>query len=259
MFSIHIYRSTFLAVGLLCFSLQGRAQYFNYAPNAIQFCQLKDKYDSSLGVGYGRTLSSRSLEMQVAFSPLRHGAVMVNYMDARRKAVTRQQDIGTSSQFAEIGIGAYESTVHGTASVFVGYGQGTIFTNYQLNRTVSFDFRRWFIQPALVYRRNLFEYGVALRVNHLVYYHAEIDYSISSDELQRIQAIESKTPIFLPELGLHAGIVLAPCTFMLNITNLFYDVSSFNFERMSHTFLLSFNLGSMYKRKKQPNADGILR
>ena len=253
-----LYRYTFLAAGMLLFALPGVAQFYTYAPNAMQFCQLQKKYDSSLGGGFGRTLRSRSIELQAAFSPIRHGAVMVNYFDARRGAVTRQQEVGSSSHFAEFGIGAYEATAHGTASLFVGYGQGAIFNNYPLNRIASFDFRRWFIQPNIVYQRNRFECGIALRFNRLVYHHAEIDYSINTNDLQRVQAIESRSPFFLPELGLHAGIVFSPCTIMLNVTSLFYGGASFNFERLNHTLLLTLDLDSIYRRKKKPAADGII-
>ena len=132
-----LYRYAFLAAGMLCFVLPGGAQHCTYAPNSISFCQLQKKYDSSLGGGIGRTLNSRSIELQAAFSPIKHGAVMVNYFDARRKGVTKQQETDSSSQFAEIGIGAYEATAHGTASIFVGFGQGSVFNNYSFNRIAS--------------------------------------------------------------------------------------------------------------------------
>ncbi len=248
-----IYCPVVLVIGLCLLPTRSFSQQYNYAPNAIHFCVLEKKHDSSLSGGFGRGGDVNSLELQAACSPVEHGAVMVNYFNARRKAVKTQQAEGTSSQFAEIGIGAYESAARGTGSLFIGYGQGSIFSNYHLNRTVCFDLKRWFIQPALVFQSHNFEWGLALRFTHLIYAHAEVDFSITESDLRSVQAIESDSPFFVPEFGVHAGIVFRPCTFSLNLTNLFYDVNTYNFARINNTFLLTVDLGTIYQKKKKPN------
>lgn len=229
-------------------------QQFNYAPNSIYYCQLQGRYDSSLGAGLRRGSDTNGTEWQLAFSPVKHGAVMLNYFDGHHKAIRKQQEEGSSSQSAEIGLGAYETLAHGTASLFIGYGQGSIFSNYSLSRSVALDLQRWFIQPAMIFRNHNFEWGLALRFNRLVYSHAEVDFSISESDLQPLQAIEAQSPFFIPEFGLHAGIVFKPCTLTIDMTSLFYDTNTFNFERLNSAFLLTVDLGFFYQRKKEPKA-----
>ena len=247
-----INRPVLLIIGFCLLTTRSFSQHYNYAPNSIHYCLLQKKYDGSLSGGFGRGGDANSLEWQGAYSPLEHGAIMVNYFNALRKTVKKQREEGTSSQFAEVGIGAYESAARGTGSLFVGYGQGSIFSNYNLNRTVSFDLQRWFIQPALVFQGHNFEWGLALRFNHLVYSHAEVDFSISESDLRAVQAIEAESPFFVPEFGLHAGMVFHSCTFSLNLTSLFYDVDTFNFARSNNTFLLTVDLDALYHRSKKP-------
>ena len=235
---------------LLPWAISSFGQHATYAPNSIHFCQLQKKYAATLSGGIGRGNSFSSMEWQAAFSPIRHGAIMINYFDAHRKAVLRQEEEGSSSGFGEIGVGAYETTALGTASLFVGFGLGSVFNNYTFDRAASFDLQRWFIQPSIVRHSKNFEWGVALRFTRLVYSHGIVDYSIAETDLRAVRAIEAKSPFFIPELGLHAGMTFSPFTLSLNLTNVFYAASTYNFERVNSSFLLSLDLGSLYKRKQ---------
>ena len=241
---------------LLPWATSSFAQHANYAPNSIHFCQLQKKYAVTLGGGFGRGSSFASTEWQAAFSPVEHGAIMINYFDAHRSPVQRKEEEGTSSRFGEIGIGAYETTAIGTASIFVGYGQGSIFNNYVLNRAASFNMSRWFIQPAIVRHSSNFEWGIALRFNRLIYSDGEVDYSIADYDLRAVQAIEARSPFFIPELGLHVGLTFSPCTFSMNLTSVFYAANRYNFDRINSSFLLTLDIGRFYQKKqKKPLED----
>jgi len=228
------------------------SQQYNYAPNSIHYCQLTKKYDSRLSAGIAvRFNRIGGNEFQGSFAATNHLAVMINYMDATHKNVSRQQQPGTSSRFGEVGIGFYESAQRGKASVFAGYGRGNIFNNYYLNRTASFDFQRWFLQPAIIFGDQDFEWGVALRFTHLLYSSAQVDYGIPESDLRTIKAIDAKAPFFLPEFGLHAAMNFRRGSFILNLTSLFYDARPYNFRRINPTMLFCLDLGTFYQQKKK--------
>ncbi len=239
-----------LAVLLVLGAAKNVAQNFNYAPNSIHFCQLQNKYAATLSVGLGQGNNFISREWQAAFSPIEHGAIMINYFDEHKKAVLEREEEGGSSGFGEIGIGAYEHTESGTASIFVGFGKGSIFNNYVLKRATSFDFQRWFVQPTILRYNKNFEWGVALRFNYLAYSHGEVDYSISDYDLRAVKALAAKSPFFLPELGLHAGLNFSLFTGSINLTSLFYAAYTFNFEKVNSSLMFTFNVGKLYQKKK---------
>ncbi len=245
--------SSFFPVLLIClFTAPIVAQQFNYAPNAIHFCQVRQKYDSSLGLGYSFGINSRGADWQLAFSPVKNVALMMNYLDASSKQVKKQLIEGSSSRFAEIGVGAYESAGRGVASLFIGYGQGSIFSNYVQRYKASFDLHRWFIQPAMVFESKNFAGGLALRFTRLAYAKAEVDYSLPPEDLRSIQAIEAKSPIFIPEFGMHTAIKAGHCQFSLNVTSLFYDANTYNFQRLTTTLMLTVDVGATYQKEQAP-------
>lgn len=248
--NFQIRQSVILLVILLTLATNIFAQHYNYAPNSIHFCQLQKKYAATLSgsLSLGNALSGK--EVQVAFSPIKHGAILINYFDAQHNAIRRQEDEGTSSRFGEIGIGAYETTDRGTASIFAGVGKGSLFSNYTLNRTASFDLERWFIQPTILRRSRNFEWGVALRFNHLIYSQGKVDYSIDDYDLRAVRALEERSPFFIPELGLHAGLSFSLFTFSVNLTNVFYAANTYNFERINSSLMVTFDVGNIGRKKR---------
>lgn len=243
-------KSAILLALLLILATNMFAQHYSYAPNSIYFCQLQKKYAATLSGSLSRGNAFSGRELQAAFSPIKHGAILINYLDAQRNAVRRQEDEGTSSRFAEIGIGAYETTNLGTVSIFAGFGKGSIFSNYMLNRVASFDLERWFIQPSILRRSKNFEWGVALRFNRLIYSNGSVDYSIDDYDLRAVRALEERSPFFIPELGLHAGLSFSLFTFSVNLTNVFYAANTYNFERINSSLMLTFDVGNVGKKKK---------
>ncbi len=245
-----IRQSVILLVLLLTLATNILAQHYNYAPNSIHFCQLQKKYAATLSGSLSRGNAFSGRELQAAFSPIKHGAILINYLDAQRNAVRRQEDEGTSSRFAEIGIGAYETTDLGTVSIFAGFGKGSIFSNYIYNHAASFDMERWFVQPTILRRNKGFEWGIALRFNRLIYSRGRVDYSIEEDDLRAVRALAERSPFFIPELGLHAGLSFSLFTFSVNLTNVFYAARTYNFERVNSSLMLTFDVGNIGQKKK---------
>ena len=243
-------QSAILLALLLTLATNLSAQYYNYAPNSIYFCQLQKKYAATLSGSLSRGNDFSGKELQVAFSPIKHAAILINYFDAQRDAVRRQEDEGTSSRFGELGVGVYETTDLGTVSIFAGVGKGSVFSNYTLDRAASFDLERWFIQPSILRRNKNFEWGVALRFNRLIYSQGKVDYSIDDYDLRAVRALEERAPFFIPELGLRAGLSFSLFTFSVNLTNVFYTTRTYNFERVNSNLMLTFDVGKIGQKKK---------
>lgn len=236
---------------LLLSAVQVEAQHFYYAPNAVHIPTLADRNDATLTVGVGRGSGYRALEAQVAYSPLRHVGIMFNYFNAGAKAVEQQTAVGGRQRFAEGGIGAYQQGKLGTASLFVGYGQGYVFNHYGQDLYSRFQVARLFVQPSLMYHDKYFRGGLAFRFNRLVYTEGETAFNIDDQQLMAIRNIEERSPLFLPELGIHVGMDFSPFSLNLSLTNIFPKTYNLNFARFNSSLSLTFDLGKVLKKKEE--------
>jgi hypothetical protein len=227
------------------------AQHFYYAPNAAHIPTLAYRNDASLTLGVGRGSGFRALEAQMAYSPMNHVGIMFNYFGAGDKGVERQEEIGGLQRFAEGGVGAYQHAEKGTASLFVGYGQGFVHNYYGQERYSRFQVTRVFVQPSLMYHDKYFRGGLALRFNRLVYTEGETAFNIEEQELQAIRTIEERSPFFLPEMGIQVGMELSPFSLNLSLTNIFPKTYNMNFARFNSNFSLTFNLGKVMRKQKK--------
>ena len=244
-------KSLFIFAFAMTLPFWAKSQYYNYAPNTLNIPCFAQKGDAGITIGWGRGDAFQALELQGVYSPLPHLAVMANYFSARISAVRTFADQGTDSYFWEAGLGAYEQMPKGSASLFAGYGAGSLFSNYQpgandLNSTLGL--RRWFLQPGLAYRSNFFQAALALRLSRLDYSRGEVSFSIESPYLDYIRNVENDAPFFLPELGLQAGIRIKPITVSLSITSVFPNTDNLNFARLNAN--LSVGIGFSTGRKK---------
>ena len=241
-----------LVSALLLGTVQLAAQHFYYAPNAVHIPTLAGRHDAALTVGVGRGTGYRALEAQVAYSPLRHVGIMVNYFSAGSKDVENQKEVGGRQRFAEGGIGVYEHAKKGTLSLFVGYGQGYVHNYYNQERYSRFQITRMFVQPSLMYHDKYFRGGLAFRFNHLTYTEGETAFNIEDEELMAIRTIEERSPFFLPELGIHVGMDFSPFSLNLSLTNIFSKTYNLNFARFNSNFSITFDIGKVVtKGKKQ--------
>ncbi len=241
-------RFLLLVSAALLGTAQLAAQHFYYAPNAVHIPTLADRHDAALTLGVGRGSGYRALEAQVAYSPLRHVGIMVNYFSAGSKDVENQKEVGGRQRFAEGGIGMYQRAKKGSASLFVGYGQGYVYNYYDQERYSRFQLERWFVQPSLMYHDKYFRGGVAFRFNHLRYTGGETAFNIEEQELQAIRTIEERSPFFLPELGIHVGMDFSPFSLNLSLTNIFSKTYNLNFARFNSNFSITFDIGKVVKK-----------
>lgn len=242
-----------LIICVLGLWVQGKTecQTYNYAPNAVHLPILTQSGDGTLGIGWGRGNAFQSLELQGAYSPMQHLAVMANYFGAREKEVRKRTEVGTDYTLWELAVGIYEKTSRGSASLFAGYGNGNLFSYYGSENTASFNLRRLFLQPGLSYRSNHFQAGVALRLTHLNYNKGVVSYTLEQSDLQAIRKIEEKSPMFLPELGMNAGLHLKPVTIGMSINGIFPDTDNWDFVRLNAVLSIMVDFNLKRKAKNQ--------
>lgn len=227
-----------------------KTQTYNYAINSLNIPCLAKKGDATLSIGWSRGIAFQALELQGVYSPTSHLAVMANYFGAREKSVRKRLENGTDFYFWEAAVGMYEQMPKGAASLFAGFGTGNLFSHYGLDRTADFELQRWFLQPGLSYRSSHFQAGLALRLSRISYRRGVISYSIEQPDIQYIQNIEKNAPMFLPELGMQAGMRLKPVTINLSISSIFPDTSDWNFIRLNSSLSIVVDFG-VGRGKKQ--------
>ncbi|MDX1913166.1 MAG: hypothetical protein SFV22_16855 [Saprospiraceae bacterium] len=231
------------------------AQHYHYAPNALNISTLKQKGDLEISAGWSRGLSFQALELGSAYSVHRHIALMANYFGAGNKNVRNGEEIGTNFHFWEIGAGAYESFPKGSASLFAGYGYGSLLNHYGPNLDANLDLQRWFIQPGISYKSEHFHAGLAVRLSRINYRKGQVAFSIEPQYLQYIRNIESEAPLLLPEIGLQAGLVIRFITVNFGLAAIFPNTDPYKFARVGTTMSLSANFGTMKKGKTTEKTD----
>lgn len=243
-------RVVFFLFNVLVFSVEAFGQeHYYYTPNIVHIPVLSQKKDGSAGVGVGLGSDYLALEVQGVYSPVKHGAIMLNYFDTGSGGVRQNEEIGTSFRFLEVGLGAYHALERGSASIFAGVGQGSLYNYYGAENLSSFTVRRYFVQPAVAYSDKYFRCGLALRLSRLSYPEGESSFDIDENELASIRKIEEDSPFFLPELGISGGIRFPPCIFSVNLTSVFPDAEGLKFSRFNSSLMLTFDFGEMKKKK----------
>ncbi len=185
-----------------------------YAPNTVQTPYLTEQHDATIlgGVGSGDEFSGS--EIHAVYSPIKHVAVMFNYFNVKSKVSENAQTSVSASQqsgngrLTEFALGGYLPFANGSASIFGGYGKGFAKNNYGADILTNLRFERTFIQPTIAFRYAWADVGMAIRINRLRYLDGTVDLRLSADhadEFEAIKAIEEKTTIVFPELGLSFG------------------------------------------------------
>ncbi|HLP94374.1 MAG TPA: hypothetical protein VK168_10085 [Saprospiraceae bacterium] len=220
-------------------------QNFNYAPNSLNIPAVKKRGDICVGAAWGHALNSA--DVQLTYTPIKHFLVTANYFGIHKKAVRNQADTGTDYFFGEIAAGVYETHKRGTTSLLAGYGGGRIFSNFELNNSSELNLQRWFIQPGYAYKSEFFQAAVGIRFSRLNYAKGNVSFSIDPVNLGYIQRIEQKNPIFLPELGIQAGIVFKPMYLGLAVSSIFPDTNLWDFARLNAALVLSTTFNTRRK------------
>jgi hypothetical protein len=221
---------------------------YYYVPNSAQITNIRRAHDLSLSAGLARFTSYQALEIQSVYAATNRVALMFNYLDVGHRDVRKMQREGTKYQFGEVGVGLYEALPRGTASVFGGFGYGALFNTYDNFETADFGILRWFVQPGIEYYNEYFQAGLALRFSQVAFVRGDVSFDIDAYQLESIQNIEEKSPLFLPELSFNTGMRLPPFALTLHLTTIFPKTEGLNFVRLNTQLSLSATFGT--RRRK---------
>lgn len=235
----------YLLIGILAAYLPCEAisQSYNYAVNSLNIPTLRQKGNANLSVGLASGLSFQAWELQSTYAPLPHLAIMANIIGDRNKEVRQKEKLGTDFYLWETGIGLYEQFSKGSASLFVGYGAGDLYSFYGSDRFASFHLSRWFLQPGLTYQSGHFQGGVALRLSRLGFPQGTVSYTIEPPDILYIQHVEKDGPFFLPEFGTQAGLRFKPVSVNMSFAAIFPDTSDWGFVRFNSCLSIAVEIG----------------
>ncbi len=186
-----------------------------YAPNSIQIPHLKNQHDAMIsgGIGFGPEYSA--WEAQAVYSPIKHGAVMVNYFTASSDRDKINDATGLSEwgkgNFVEVGLGGYQSlNQNSVLSIFGGVGKGNSYNFFGAERFADLNFRRLFFQTGLSTQYKFLHLGLGLRLCHLQFTNGLVDYKIDEIDRQIIERIREDSPMWLPEYAFQFGWRIGP-------------------------------------------------
>ncbi|TNE68390.1 MAG: hypothetical protein EP344_01410 [Bacteroidetes bacterium] len=205
-----------LCAGVLLFSTA--CTHYYYAPNTLQTPFLQKRGDMRVSAGYIAGDEFQGLELHAVLSPVRYGAVMVNYLDVRNSGnnFSSNNDWG-KGQLIEIGLGGYyPATDKLSLSLFAGWGGGSVLNAYDQDARADLRFQRRFLQPGLAVQGRWVRFGAALRLNQLQYVRGDINYAIGEPHITTITRIEQQSPHFVPESAFTLGVGTRP--FWVNMT-----------------------------------------
>ncbi len=243
---------------LSVFLLSGCTHYY-YAPNTLHAPVLRKQHDARISVHVGGGDEYNADEFQAVYSPIQYGAVMFNRMSAKGGSEDSSHGYGNLTEGA---LGGYvPSGNRGNYSLFGGYGKGRVRNWYfnddgttQLTYESLLRFQRWFIQPSFAFQSKWFRFGLGCRFVWLKYLDGEVDYRIQQTELDAIQLIEKRSPIFLPEFGFHVGLHLGPTVFSFQsiISNRQSNNADMHLNKSNTGVSLTLNLNELWEKKKEP-------
>ncbi len=227
------------------------AQHYYYSPNSAQMPAAKERHDAGIGVGWCRNAGATGIELQGYYSPLKHVLVTANYMDIGEKEVLKNTLEGLKYRFYEIGAGVYKPLSRGTASLIVGYGRGNMFNAFRGEEFADLDLQRLYVQPAILYNDAFFQGGICFRFSQISYTKGKVAIAIPESELSAIRAVEEKSPLFLPELGITGAMRLMPFVVGVNICGIFPRTDDLDFVRVNSSIFLNLELGDVFRKKEK--------
>ncbi len=244
------------------FLLSGCTHYY-YAPNTLHAPALRKQHDARISVGVGGGDEYNADEFQAVYSPVQYGAVMFNRMSAKGGSESGDHGYGNLTEGA---LGAYlPRGKRMNFSLFGGYGKGRVrnwyfnddgMTSLTYESVLRFD--RWFVQPSFAYQSRWFYFGVGYRFVWLKYVQGNVDYRIQQPELDAIQLIDEKSPVFLPEFGIHVGLHLGPTVLRAHttISNSQSTNADMHLNKSNAGISLTINLNEIWEKKEPTTSSG---
>lgn len=233
--------------------LSGCTHYY-YAPNTLHAPALRKQHDAQISLHAGGGDEYTASEFQAVYSPVKYGAVMFNFMDATGGSQNEDHGYGN---LREGGLGGYYPIrKYMNVSLFGGYGKGRV-RNWYLNdgtTNLTYEslllFDRTFIQPSFTLQSKWFHFGFGYRLVWLKYLKGDVDYRITASELEAIQKIERKSPLFIPEVGINVGLHLGPTVWKIHLVTLANQHTSMHLNKSNSGISMKLNLNELWDKKE---------
>ncbi|MBK8965585.1 MAG: hypothetical protein R3D58_21735 [Saprospiraceae bacterium] len=208
-----------------------------YTPNTMQIPMLSEKGQATVQVGIAKNKHNSGWEVQGIYSPLPHLGLMVNHFDLHYSGDT-YSDFSQSfyaleyegqTRLTEGAVGGYLQTgpqKEYLISLFGGFGKGRTENRYLPQPdppgtetfNSSWNYQRWFIQPALGMKYRRFQVGTGLRFVWVDYLNGDINSRVGQVETDRIALLEQNSPLALTEIAWTFGWHFRPVVISLNST-----------------------------------------
>lgn len=196
---------------------------YYYAPNTLQTPYLREKHDSSIGIGYLSGNQFSGVEVNAVYSPVKHGAIMANYVRMNSSRTGTTENEWGFGQLGEIALGGYTPVGDIVSTgAFAGWGIGQVLNSYEPGATADLRFQRAFFQPYITMQSEWIRMGIAVRFNQLRYVRGDVDLQIGEPHIGTIEQIEQASPMFFREVNLTFGLGSAPFWFngFINVNQL---------------------------------------
>lgn len=210
-------RWLFFGAATLAVLLSSCVQY-HYSPNFVPTPHLEQKGEATVRAAVSGGPTSLGGDFHAAWSPVKHGTVMVNYY--RRHARFEDFDFIGGANYENVSkgfllegaLGGYVPFSFGMGSLYAGGGYGRTMNDYGNGRIAELSLNRLFIQPTFTFKNDWFKIGMGMRVIMLSFPSGEIDYRIDTDDIEVLQRLERQSPFIFPELGGDIGVYFKPVT-----------------------------------------------
>jgi hypothetical protein len=241
-------------------SFAASCTHYYYSPNLVNTPHFERKHDASISANVGGGVDALNANFQLAYSPFKHGTVMLNYFNYRSRFENTNFFSGPTYQeanrgsFFEVAAGAYKPELFAgmNMAIYAGWGQGNIQNDYGLSRYAALQYQRAFLQPTMTFKNDWAFVGFGFRLAHIRFTSGNIDYRIEPHDLEEIQKIEYESPFLIPEGGLNVGFNLKPVLLhgSLVLSNL-TSQSDVYFKRVNLNIGITLTLHEMFQKKKR--------
>ncbi len=233
-------------------------RHYHYSPNFVHTPYIEKKGDGVVAATFGANPVTLNGDFHASYSPIKHGAVMLNYFRTR-SSFEEPNFLGqpvyqesTEGYFLEAAAGGYWPFEFGTVAMYVGWGQGQMRNDYGIARISDLRLQRFFVQPTLTYKNDWFRLGLGLRLVQLSFPSGTIDYRIEPEDIEVIKRLEKDSPFWFPELGGNLGLHFKPVTISAHLVLAALRPSTdYGFDGINIGLGISLELQELFKKREK--------
>ena len=235
-----------------------------YMPNSMQIPNLHKANDAVLNVG---ACNLKGWEAQGLYSPIKNGYILFNHMQIPSNGVA-----SGNGALTEFGVGGYYwNDEVWCLSISGGFGKGRVQNTYIVDSLTGTDFfsinwvydtlqssmrfRRWFVQPSLLFEHKWFFAGAALRFVWLNGNIRNVDPRLSQKlpkEDFAMQSIVTDSPLKFAEFGFSMGFKMRLLRLSYNLSKIGLDqnkVQRLHLLQKNQSIMLSLNIHELWRKK----------